>query len=684
MSEDTEAAGTPMTLAGEFPAASRQAWREMVEAALKGRPFDKAMRTALVDGIVLEPLYGPGELDASGDPAGMPGSAPFTRGTSSTVQRVSVGWRIDQLHSYPDPAIIAEDIGRDRVKEAVTGVRLRLDAAGRTGSADGVGMDGVVIRSLSDVETALAGQDKAYTPLVLEAGGAFEAVAALALAWCDPETAPLRLNADPLAALARDGGFPAEMDRTLDRLGGLMSHVAENAPESRALGVDVSVYAEAGATDVEDLAFALATFAVYLRAGERAGLDPAAVAGQTLVTVPIGVDVFTGIAKLRAARAAFSRLLEACRAGDAADRIEFAAMSSRRSLAERDVWVNMLRSTVTCFAAAVGGADAVTILPHDVAVGHAGAFARRIARNTQLVLMQESELARVVDPAGGSHYVERLTDAMARGAWEIFGEIEAAGGMAGALVSGEVARRCAASWAKRERDLARRKTPVTGVSEFPNLEEERPETRTPDIPAILAARPAPSEASVPHGAAFADLVAAAREGASLSALGAAGAGTPLTIAPLDRHRQGEAFERLRTLADAKAEETGSRPMAFRADLGSAADYTARATFTANYLAAGGIAVAAREVDAASVGAAFTESGARLAVLCSSDTLYEASATDVAAALKAAGAERVLLAGRPGEREAALRAAGIDTFIHVGDDTLGTLTDLAATLGVIEP
>ncbi len=684
MSDQDAAAGTPMTLAGEFPATDREVWRELVDATLKGKPYDKAMRTALVDGIVLEPLYGPEEMDTSGDPAGLPGSAPFARGTSATIQRVSIGWRIDQLHLYPEPSVVAEDITRDRVAEAVTGIRLRLDRAGRTGDPGGAGIDGVVIQSLADLETALAGQDHAYTPLVLEAGGAFEAAAALALAWGNAETVPLRLNADPLGALARDGRLPASLDQMLGRLGGIASYVIDHAPETRTFGIDVSSYAEAGATDVEDLAFALATFAAYLRAAERAGIDPAVVASQTLLTLPIGADVFTGIAKIRAARAAFARLLEACGAGSAADRVEIAAISSSRTLAERDVWVNMLRSTVTCFAAAVGGADAVTILPHDTAVGHAGAFARRIARNTQLVLMQESELARVVDPAGGSHYVESLTGAMARGAWSILGEIEAAGGMASALLSGDIARRCSASWAKREQDLARRKTPVTGVSEFPNLDEERPETRTPDLAAVLAARPAHRDVEVSEGCGFSDLVEAARQGASLSALLGVTTGPAETVKPLVRHRQGEAFERLRSLSDAVAEAKGQRPLAFRANLGTPADYTARATFAANYLAAGGIGVASAEVDAATVGDAFKASGARMAVLCSSDGVYGASATDVAVALKAAGAERVLLAGRPGEQEDAFRAAGIDTFIYMGDDTLGVLTDLAAALGVIEP
>jgi methylmalonyl-CoA mutase len=308
--------------------------------------------------------------------------------------------------------------------------------------------------------------------------------------------------------------------------------------------------------------------------------------------------------------------------------------------------VNMLRTTVACLAAAVGGADAVTVLPFDSALGLPDGFARRIARNTQAILVEESGLARVIDPAGGSWYVERLTDQLARAAWPVFQEIERAGGQHAALRSGLIAEQLAQNWAKRSSALARRREAVTGVSEFPNLSEPR---------LVRVAAPA-----------------------------APGGGLP-------RVRRAAAFEALRARSDAVLADTGARPRILLAALGPAAVHTARSTFAANLFQAGGIETVLSEAaggsktdkpDFAALTEAFTASGTAAACLCSSDGLYAEYAAEAAAALKAAGARYVVLAGRPGDRRAAYAEAGVDAFAYVGCDALAILTTVLDEIGAV--
>ncbi|MGV2921274.1 methylmalonyl-CoA mutase family protein, partial [Streptomyces alfalfae] len=341
-------------------------------------------------------------------------------------------------------------------------------------------------------------------------------------------------------------------------------------------------------------------------------------------------DQFLTIAKLRAARRLWARVAEVCGSAAAGAQRQH-AVTSPVMMTRRDPWVNMLRTTVACLGAGVGGADAVTVLPFDHSLGLPDAFARRIARNTSTILIDESHLARVIDPAGGSWYVERLTDELAQAAWAFFQEIEGAGGQAAALRSGMVGDRLAATWAARSEKLARRREPITGVSEFPHLDE----------------RPVEREAAP-----------------------AAPAGG------LPRVRRDEAYEALRARSDAHLASAGARPKVFLAALGPAAAHTARAGFAANLFQAGGIETVHEPVtvDAATAADAFLASGARMAVICSSDALYAEQAAAVAGALKDAGAEHVFLAGR-GEYD------GVDTCVHAGCDAVAVLSSTLDRMGV---
>jgi len=304
--------------------------------------------------------------------------------------------------------------------------------------------------------------------------------------------------------------------------------------------------------------------------------------------------------------------------------------------------VNILRATIAVSAAALGGADAITVLPFTIARGLPDRFARRIARNTQLILIDEANLAKVADPAAGAGAVEDLTDQLCRAAWALFQEIEAAGGIANALENGLIRSKVASMRAKHAAAIARRVDALTGVSIFPNLHEAEAEV---DAPAALAE--------------LGDVAA-----------------------PLGAIRLAQPFEALRDASDRWLAVTGARPKIFLANLGTQAEFTARATFAKNFFEAGGIeAVSSESGDVPALSAAFKAAGAGLACLCSTDQVYGKEAAGAALALKGAGARDIYLAGRPGDREAALKAAGVQSFIYEGCDALATLKSAYDILGI---
>jgi methylmalonyl-CoA mutase len=311
----------------------------------------------------------------------------------------------------------------------------------------------------------------------------------------------------------------------------------------------------------------------------------------------------------------------------------------------RDVYVNMLRTTIAAFAAGLGGANAISALPHTNALGLPDAFARRVARNTQLILEEESNLAKVSDPAAGSGGIEALTDELCRTAWALFQEIEAAGGAAEALARGLIQNKVAETRAAREKAIATRKDPLTGTSEFPNLSEK-------DVSVLDVARIAPAPYGMPV----------------------------LTFPALTPMRLSEPFEALRDASDRTLKKAGARPKVFLANLGAPADFVTRSMFARNFFEAGGIEAVNSDAGA-DLASAFKQSGAKLACLCSSDEVYAQDAVAAAKALSVAGATHIYLAGRPGELEAALSAAGVKTFIYAGCDALRTLCTAHDSLGL---
>ncbi|GAB6901560.1 methylmalonyl-CoA mutase family protein [Kineosporia succinea] len=592
-----------LALAALFEPAVAGQWPQLVASALvKARRLDpdddparalELLSSTTYDGITVRPLYTADDAttDAS---VGIPGVSPFVRGTS---RRTPSGWDVRQQHPHhPDPAVTHEAVMAD-LENGVTSLWLSDPAPGSLARV----LDGV----LFDV-----------APVALDAGRHTEALAdELLTVLGDAPDARGNLGADPIGLRARLGA-PADL--------GVLGRLARRSP-LRAVTVDATGYHDAGGSDAQELGASIATGLAYLRALTDAGLDIGAAFGQLEFRYAANADQFLVIAKLRAARRLWARVAEVCGVSGAEGGQRQHVVTSSAMMTRRDPWVNLLRTTLAVFGAGAGGADSITVQPFDAAIGRPDAFSRRIARNTSSLLVMESHLARVTDPAGGSWYVERLTDDLANAAWDQFTAIEGQGGMLATLESGRFAAEIDEVWQQRARNLATRHDPLTGVSEFPLLDE-----------ISVVREPWPERPPRAEGA-------------------------------LPVHRYAEEYEALRDAADACPE----RPRVFLATIGPVAVHTARASFAAGLFQAGGLAT-----PSAADGVSFEDSGATVACLASSDKVYAEQAEAVARELKEAGARHVLLAGRPGDY------AGVDGYVFTGVDALAVLRDLHRRIGVV--
>lgn len=609
----------PVPLAAGFPSADDAQWRALVDKVLKGADFRKRLVSRTADGIDIEPLY----TRKGALPDERPGVAPFTRGSATRLAQD--GWRIAQIRTETTPAAFAAAALGD-IENGADAITIRLAAPGQTG----------LPADLPALEAALAQLPLDRISIALEPGAhAIEAgVAVGAIARQRNATVRIsRLGIDPLGTLARTG----ELIALRPDGKGFAAGIPWLPLPGTTLTADARPYHEAGASEAQEIAALAATLVAYLRALEGDGLTPATALSRIALSMSADADIFLTIAKLRAARSVIARIAEACGAANAAGRLSLTITTSERMMARRDPWVNMLRTTTACAAAAIGGADEITVLPYTWALGETNAFASRNARNVGLVLREEAGLGRIVDPAGGAWATEHQTRQLAAKAWAIFQAWESAGGMLAALVSGLVQDEIAAVAEVRVKDIAARRIEMTGVSAFPNLGDDGVMVTPWPVAPVVTSKPA--------------------------------------ARALPKRRLAEPFEALRDAAD----RAPSKPQLFLASLGNQAEHAPRSVWIANLLAAGGIGAIATDgfTNSADAGRAFAESGARVACICGSDQSYSELAEATAMALKGAGATQVYLAGRPRDQEAALASAGVDGFFYAGMDVVAALDDLIA-------
>ena len=551
-----------------------------------------------VEGIVIPPLGTPDRSRHGAAPG--PECNRDTRAARAII-RAESGWDIRSVVANPDPAAAAAS-AIDDLENGATSLWVTIGGSGSAPPDLARALDGVLL-DIAPVVITAAGN-------VTDLQAAQALIDLLDARGVSPDPGA-SLGADPVGRAVRAQRTFSDGRADLLRAIGDISALATTAG-IRALTVDATAAHDAGAGDAAELGYSLAVGAEYLRVLEGAGSDIEAAFGLLEFRYAATDDQFTTIAKFRAARGLWRRVAQLSGAAGGSAELFAHAVTSAPMLTRYDPWVNLLRTTVAAFAAGVGGADAVTVLPFDSRLGVPDALGRRMARNISSLLTSESHVSAVDDPAGGSHAIELLTSDLADAAWTEFQAIERSGGVLAAIADGSLRARWAVTAAERTRRISTRQQPMTGVSEFPNLREVLPSRRS---------------------------------------VAADGIGLPASWAA--------PFESMR-------DEPAATPV-FLATLGSVAEHAARAGFAANLFAAGGVdtvtAGATNGVD--EVLTAFRDTGTPVACVTGSDRAYAQSGADVIAALRAAGATRVLLAGRPKGELAGL----VDDHVSAGDDVV---------------
>jgi methylmalonyl-CoA mutase len=596
-----------------FPAWSEADWRKAAEEALKGGSVDKLV-TRMADGLRIQPVYQPGD--------------------GARALRAEGAWRVIARLDNPDPRE-ANAQALDDLANGADG--LQVVFAGAVG-AYGFGLKGY------DPATLAAAFDKAP----FDAGARFELdlpadgpAAALAFAnhlrgtGAEPSISFVSFGLDPFALVAR-GPFPGDWAAHVKPYVEAALQLKRERFKGPLFVADARCVNAAGGSAVQELAFAFAAGVSLMRALGDAGVGPDE--ARSLIAFRLASDAyeFVELAKFRALRIGWARIEEAC--GLSPHPAYVQAESGWRMMTRRDPYVNVMRGAIAAFSAGLGGADSISVLPHTLALGLPDSLARRLVRNGQLILLRESNLGFVSDPAAGAGGFEALTKTLAEKSWALFQEIEGQGGLPAALAGGSFQRRVAENAEALRRDIAHVKAPITGVSAHPKLDE---------APAELApGAPDPQVVPVAEGA----------------------------LAPF---RLAESFETLRDASDAYLEKHGQRPKAYLVAIGPEPTHRPRVGFTRDWLEAGGFEpIYDGESQTPEAGAdRFKASGAQFAFLCGADATYAERGQDFASAVLRMDPKGVFLAGRPGPDEAELRSAGIDGFIFMGGDAITTLEEM---------
>jgi methylmalonyl-CoA mutase len=752
-STNAQAASGP--LLAEFPPVSYDAWKTLVAAELKGAPFDKKMFTSTYEGITLKPIYRSEDGAKVAHATSLPGFAPFVRGTRAGGF-VSQPWAVSQEIAASNPADF-NAAARAGLQRGLTALNIVLDKAGRNGAdpdwpgaSEHVGVAGLSIATLGDLDRALEGVDLETVPLFIRSGASGLPVAALLTALAKKRGVDLHklqgcVEISPLGILAHEGTLPQSLDAAYREMAVFTAWAEKNAPQLQTICVHARAWHEAGGNAVQELAFALAAALEYFRELNSRELDVETVAPRMRLAFTVGSQFFMEIAKLRAARLLWSRLVAALGGSEAAQRASLHVRTSLFNKTAYDPYVNMLRTTVESFAGVLGGCDSLQVGAFDEVVRQPDDFSQRVARNQQLLLREECHLTKVIDPAGGSWFVEMLTEELARRAWVLFQEVEKLGGMAKAMRAGWPQAEVAKVASERLKNVARRRDSIIGTNVYANATEKPLAVPVADMKAFQKLRAeqvaaARTEADIPQHkavlgrlsgivskaeavsstccgasspqiklqAAENDGSAAGTDGSTLLAANAAlfeacveavTAGATLgeitrtvriqdkpdaPVKPVCLTRAASQFEKLRKAVEAHAAKSGHRPKIFLANMGPLKQHKARADFSRSFFEVAGfeVVVPAGAKTTDDAAVAALKSGVNAVCVCSTDDTYPELVPVLVKALRAQKPDMfVILAGYPTEQIEAHKAAGINEFIHIRANALDVLTHIAAKLGV---
>lgn len=684
----------PQVSFDEFDVPDYDAWKAACDKLLKGVPFEKKMFSKTYEGLTLKSMYWQNDLENLSVVNEVPGQAPYTRGTKADGY-AQHSWVIAQGVESCDLNRANEALKND-LKRGGEAVYLAFDEQTCRMWNQPCHQDDrrLSVTNLEDMSTLLQGLDLTKFPLCWYAGAENFGLYSLLMAWAkkenlDPAKFSGLLGADPLAEAARWGSVDDSLDLVFDRLALVAKDASQRCPNLATLVVDGTVYEEAGANAVDQLAAIVTQGAEMISRLMDRGLTIHQICSQLWVKLAVGADFFMEIAKIRGLRRLWATMIDALGGDEQDQKLRVFAQTSAFTQTTIDPYVNLLRSSTQIFSAVVGGVDMMHVHPFDAAVRESTEQANRIARNQQIMFKTEFDLTTPVDPAGGSWYVESLTEELAKAAWSLVGEIDQQGGLYACLTNGFIQKRVNETLKARQKALATRKDRAVGVNMYANMTEE-PLTAQQErqIATKTSQQVQISDFLKVDDFSIDQVVAIFHKGASLAQVAELLNRKPCQIGePLTPRRWTEQYEALRMRTRRHVASGKPNVKVFLANMGPVPQHKPRADFSRGFFEVAEFDVVGNDgfstVDQACQAA--LASGAKVVVICSTDATYPEIVPELARKIKENDRTiKVVLAGAPAaDMKDCYDQAGVDYYIHVKADCLGLLTALQIEGGMAQ-
>jgi methylmalonyl-CoA mutase len=702
----------------DFDSPSVAEWKTIVEKDLKGASFEKKLVTKTYEGIDLQPIYTKTDIENLPHLNSLPGEGNFVRGNNEAGY-LQNSWKISQEIPLGD----AEEFNnalRSDLERGQDSINILLDMPTMLGQdsdyaqSGEVGKNGLAISALKSISRALEGIDLNKYPININAGFSSLPLIMLLQAHLKNQGVDVKniqgsFDADPVGFYAKYGKLPISLNDTLNELAASVKWTESSTVNLKTICINGNIYHEAGASAAQELAIILATASFYFNELKSKGLNADQIARSTKLVMGIGPNYFMEVAKFRAARILWKNLSNAFGVDEKLSKVFIHGRTSKFNQSVYDPYVNMLRTTTESFAAIVGGVDSLHSNFFDESIRVPDNFSRRIARNTQIVLKEESHLNQLIDPAGGSFYVEKLTDELAKAAWKQFQEIEANGGIIECLGNGFLQNKIDDVNKLRESDLRKRKSVIVGTNMYSNMKEEKLEKRRQELDKLYNTRKEylqnyrVSGGNAKHVSILEklnklmdinsdDLVQtgtnAYLEGATLGEVSKslrAGMEESKEINPIKTFRLAEIFEELRDASLNYKTKNGNAPKVFMVNMGPVKQHKPRADFSTGLFEVGGFDVISpagfNSTDEAVKSA--IESGAKIFVICSTDDTYLELVPPLVKGVKSKLPDAsIVLAGYPKDQIDEHKKSGVDEFIYLGCDVYDILSKSLKKIGAL--
>jgi Methylmalonyl-CoA mutase, N-terminal domain/subunit len=717
MSKEKPIEELPAVDFSEFDATTYEEWKEETILALKGADFNKSMFTKTYEGITLDPIYTLENTKELTYPHTLPSHDGCLRGINISGY-IKEPWEISQLSD----AALLEDVNQILKRELLKGTRslhvklhqISLEGLSETSDSSAYDDRGVCVSSLADMEVLLNGIDITSSPFQIDTGESNKSILGLLAAYCQEHNIDTQrisgcIGADPIGALALRGHLTKGIDPCYDELAHGIFWTKEKMPRIKSIFIRSDVYHDGGANALEEIAYAMSSGIEYIKALKVRGLSISDIAPRIRFCFSLGSNFFMEIAKIRAARIIWAQIVKEFGGSDEEGKADIYARTSYFTKTIYDPYVNMLRTTTEAFSGAVAGVNEMMVAPFDEPIRSSDEFSRRISRNTQIMMQEEFNLLQPIDPAGGSWYLETLTDQVARQSWEIMQKLEAQGGILKALKVGMIQEKVEEVLEKRFKNLATRADRAVGTNMYANVTEELLDTRVADGKAlsearqkrVKAAKASRSEEKVQEALdnlnsntlALGELIPLIAKAYVVGALQSEICqsdllkDSALKVRAIAPRRWTEQFEEMRLRTEKFVKSTGKNVRIFLANMGPIPQHKARADFITGFMEVANFELIKNDGHPSIEECAKSaiESEADIVVICSTDATYPELVPPLAKLIKAGAPKmKVFLAGAPAaDMKDAYLESGVEEFINVRSNCYQVLVDLQKAKGMFE-